>query len=75
MHLLYEFRLVEKHAFFVFRVKENLLFTVTETLELSMPESTNRFFDSVSDELIRYTNDKTEWSCLPCHDALNESHP
>lgn len=52
--------LVEKHAFFVFRVKENLLFTVTETLALSMPESTNRFFDSVSDELIRYTNDKSK---------------
>jgi hypothetical protein len=52
--------LVEKHAFFVFRVKENLLFTVTETLALSMPESTNGFFDSVSDELIRYTNDKSK---------------
>ncbi len=25
-----------------------------------MPESTNRFFDSVSDELIRYTNDKSK---------------
>ena len=51
--------LVEKQAFFVFRVKENLIFTVTETLEFSMPESTEHF-DSVSDELIRYTNDKSK---------------
>lgn len=54
--------LVEKHAFFVFRVKENLIFTVTETLALSIPESTEHFLDSVSDELIRYTNDQSKGS-------------
>jgi len=52
--------LVDKQALFIFRVKENLIFTVTETLEFSMPESTENFFNRVSDELIVYTNDKSK---------------
>lgn len=52
--------LVDRHAFFVFRTKDNLIFTVTETLNFSIPESTERFMDTVSDELIRYTNDPSK---------------
>jgi len=50
--------LIDRQAFFVFRVKENLIYTVTESLAFSMPDSTSSFFDSICDELIRYDNDK-----------------
>ena len=52
--------LIDRQAFFVFRVKENLIYTVTESLAFSMPDSTSSFFDSICDELIRYDNDQSK---------------
>ena len=46
--------------FLFFRVKENLIYTVTETLDFSMPDSTISFFDSIRDELMHYENDKSK---------------
>ena len=52
--------LIDREAFFIFRVKENLVYTTVETLILSMPKSTESIFDRVSDELIRYTHEKSK---------------
>lgn len=51
-------QLLEVGAHFVFRVKTNLLYSVTETLPLDLPPAVQALFGQVSDELIRYTNDK-----------------
>ena len=52
--------LINKQAFFIFRVKENLIYSLIETLDVSMPVSTISIFDSICDELIRYENDKSK---------------
>jgi transposase len=66
--------LIDRQAFFVFRVKENLIYTVTETLDFSMPDSTISFFDSISDELIRYENDKSKTSYRLVRFAVNQEN-
>jgi hypothetical protein len=52
--------LVYRQAFFIFRVKENLIYSLIETLEVSMPDSTISIFDSIRDEMICYENDKSK---------------
>ena len=54
-------KVLEAEAHFVFRVKANLLYSVTETLPLELPEKVQSLFANVSDELIRYTNDEFEY--------------
>ncbi len=66
--------LINRQAFFIFRVKENLIYTVTETLDFSMPDSTISFFDSISDELIRYENDKSKTSYRLVRFAVNQEN-
>jgi len=51
-------KILEAEAHFVFRVKTNLLYSVIETLPLELPEKVQSVFGSVSDELVRYTNDE-----------------
>jgi len=51
-------KILEADAHFVFRVKANLLYSVTETLAHELPEKVRSLFANVSDELIRYTNDE-----------------
>jgi hypothetical protein len=55
-------QLLEAQAHFVFRVKTNLLYSVTETLTVKLPENTQALFSNVSDQLICYTNDKFKHS-------------
>ena len=51
-------KILEAEAHFVFRVKANLLYSVTKTLSPGLPEKVQSLFANVSDELIRYTNDE-----------------
>jgi hypothetical protein len=51
-------QLLETQVHFVFRVKTNLLYSVTETLLVQIPENIAKLFSNVSDQLISYTNDK-----------------
>ena len=51
-------KILEAEAHFVFRVKTNLLYSVTKTLPPELPEKVQSLFANVSDELIRYTNDE-----------------
>lgn len=51
-------QILEAEAHFIFRVKANLLYSITETLPVELPEKTRALFTNVSDELICYTNDK-----------------
>ena len=44
-------------AHFIFRTKTNLLFTVVESLPVSLPASAQGLFAPLSDERIRYDND------------------
>ena len=53
-------QILEANAHFVFRTKANLLYSVIETLPLELPEKVQSLFGSVSDTLIRYTNDEFE---------------
>lgn len=45
------------HAHFLFRTKTNLLFTVVESLPVSLPASAQGLFSRLTDELIRYDHD------------------
>jgi hypothetical protein len=45
-------------AYFVFRVKAGLRFTVKKTLPVQLPKMLPNVFNNVTDELIRYTNDQ-----------------
>jgi len=51
-------KIQEAEAHFIFRVKANLLYSVTKTLSPELPEKVHSLFANVSDELIRYTNDE-----------------
>ncbi len=51
-------QIVQAKAHFVFRVKAGLLFKVTAVLPVQLPEAVQAVFGNVTDELIRYTNDK-----------------
>lgn len=51
-------QLVQAQAHFIFRVKTNLLHCMLEPLTVTLPESVQSLFQDVTDELIRYTNDK-----------------
>lgn len=53
-------KILEAGAHFVFRVKDNLLYSVIETLPLELPEKFHSLFSNVRDEVICYTNDKFE---------------
>ena len=64
--------LINRQAFFIFRVKENLIYTVTETLNFSMPDSTISVFDSISDEVIRYENDQSKATYRLVRFAVNQ---
>ena len=66
--------LINRQAFFIFRVKENLIYTVTETLNFSMPDSTISVFDSISDEVIRYENDQSKATYRLVRFAVNQEN-
>ncbi|MEN8123162.1 MAG: IS4 family transposase [Bacteroidota bacterium] len=51
--------IVKAEAFFIFRVKEKLKFSVTEKLKIELPTKITAIFENVTDELICYTNDKS----------------
>lgn len=51
--------IVQANAHFVFRVKAGLVFSVTTALPVQVPEAVKAVFANVTDELIRYTNDKS----------------
>lgn len=54
------FQLSEKQAFFIFRTKTNLIVETVETLDMTLPESVRSLFTSISDCLVRYTNDPND---------------
>jgi Transposase DDE domain len=54
------FQLSKKQAFFIFRTKTNLIVETVETLDMTLPESVRSLFTSISDSLIRYTNDPND---------------
>ena len=66
--------LINRQAFFIFRVKENLIYTVTETLNFSMPDSTISVFDSISDEVIRYENNQSKATYRLVRFAVNQEN-
>lgn len=51
-------KILEADAHFVFRVRGKLIYSSIKTLPLELPEKVTHLFSKVSDELIRYTNDK-----------------
>lgn len=48
-----------KGAFFIIRAKENMLFSIKETLALDIPDSCKFLFGQITDQIIRYTNDES----------------
>lgn len=49
---------IEKEAYFVFRTKSKLKYSVLESLDLVLPSTVKNIFNNVTDELITYTNDE-----------------
>jgi hypothetical protein len=47
----------QAHAHFIFRTKTNLVFTVVESLPVSLPAAAHGLFAQLTDELIRYDHD------------------
>jgi hypothetical protein len=51
------YELLQKEAFFIFRAKENLIYTTIKDLPVDLPDSVSNVFAQVSDELMGYAND------------------
>lgn len=50
--------ILNARAHFIFRVKAGLRFTILKTLPVRLPNTLTPIFNNVTDQLIRYTNDK-----------------
>lgn len=50
--------MMQKEAYFVFRLKRNLLCKTVKKLPVLLPESVQSVFKQVTDEMIDFTNDK-----------------
>jgi transposase len=53
-------QLVDLDAHFIFRVKANLKYTVTEQLQADLPINAQALFKNIKDELITYDNDENK---------------
>ncbi len=51
-------KIIKAQAHFVIRIKKNLLFDVVKPLIVQLPASVQYIFKEVTDELIRFKNDK-----------------
>lgn len=51
------YELLQKEVFFIFRAKENLIYTTIKELPVNLPDSVSNLFAHVSDNLIGYTHD------------------
>jgi len=67
--------IIKNQAYFIFRVKSSLLFSVKETLEITLPKNVQDLFENVTDELINYTNDSYKHTYrLVCFSVLSEDY-
>ena len=67
------FDLVQKNSFFIIRTKDNLLFETLNNLPVVLPALAMNLFQSVSDSLVRCTNDPHKQTYrLVCFSINNE---
>ena len=52
------YRIVQSKAYFIFRIRAGLVYTVKEILEVQLPVQKSNIFENVTDNLINYMNDE-----------------